>query len=100
MYHEALISSLKSLDIEPPESTDFNVIKEDFKKHQAYGMLAAAIHLAQNCRTGKISERVSYKQLAIFFPNLAYIPHIKHHQNTLLHISTKISLKNVSKRKG
>jgi len=53
VYHEALISSLKSLDIEPPESTDFNVIKEDFKKHQAYGMLAAAIHLAQNCRTGK-----------------------------------------------
>ena len=77
MYHEALISSLKSLDIEPPESTDFNVIKEDFKKHQAYGMLAAAIHLAQNCRTGRVTERMSCKKLAIFFPNFAYTPHIK-----------------------
>ena len=41
---------MKSLDVEPPQSTDFNVIKEDFKKHQAYGILAAAIHLAKNCR--------------------------------------------------
>ena len=38
------------MDVEPPQSTDFNVIKEDFKKHQTYGILAAAIHLAQNCR--------------------------------------------------
>ena len=65
------------MDIEPPESTDFNVIKEDFKKHQAYGMLAAAIHLAQNCRTGRISEIMSCKQLANFLSNFAYIFHIR-----------------------
>ena len=53
VYHEALISALKSLDIEPPQSTDFNVIKEDFKKHQTYGILAGAMHLAKNCRPGK-----------------------------------------------
>ena len=65
------------MDIEPPESTDFNVIKEDFKKHQAYGMLAAAIHLAQNCRTGRIGKRMSCKQLANFLSNSANISHIK-----------------------
>ena len=54
------------MDIEPPESTDFNVIKEDFKKHQAYGMLAAAIHLAQNCRTGRVNEKMSCIQCPFF----------------------------------
>ena len=41
------------MDIEPPQSTDFNVIKEDFKKHQTYGILAGAMHLAKNCRPAK-----------------------------------------------
>ena len=72
------------MDIEPPESTDFNVIKEDFKKHQAYGMLAAAIHLAQNCKTGRFTERMSCKQLAIFFQILQIFP-IKQNQITFLH---------------
>ena len=47
VYHETLISTMKSLGIEPPKSTDFEVINADFKKHQAYGSLAAAMHLAK-----------------------------------------------------
>jgi hypothetical protein len=75
------------LDIEPPESTDFNVIKEDFKKHQAYGMLAAAIHLAQNCKTGRISKRMSCKQ---FFQILHIYPILeKNHTNFLKYILNK-----------
>ena len=72
------------MDIEPPESTDFNVIKEDFKKHQAYGMLAAAIHLAQNCKTGRVTERMSRKKVGHIFPNFANTP-IKQNQITFLH---------------
>ena len=82
------------MDIEPPESTDFNVIKEDFKKHQAYGMLAAAIHLAQNCQTGRISEKMSCKQLASFLSNFAHISHIRK-KSFLTTFSTKVGLINV-----
>ena len=48
VYHESLISSLKSLDVTPPKETDFDVMKADFKKHQTYGILAAAMNLAQS----------------------------------------------------
>lgn len=57
VYHETLISTMKSLGIEPPKSTDFDVINADFKKHQAYGSLAAAMHLAKLSGSGSGSGR-------------------------------------------
>ena len=47
VYHETLISTLKSLKIDPPKATDFNVMMAAFKKHQAYGALAAAMNLVK-----------------------------------------------------
>ena len=47
VYHETLISTLKSLDVVPPKSTEFDAMMEDFKKHQVYGALAAAMLLAK-----------------------------------------------------
>lgn len=46
VYHESLISTLKSLEVDPPKGADFDSIKAEYKKHQAYGILAAAMHLA------------------------------------------------------
>ena len=47
VYHETLISTMKSLGVDPPKNAEFDVIYADFKKHQAYGALAAAMHLAK-----------------------------------------------------
>lgn len=46
VYHETLISTLKSLGLDPPPNCQYDVMKADFKKYQAYGALAGAIHLA------------------------------------------------------
>ena len=47
VYHETLMSTMKSLGVDPPKNAEFDVIYADFKKQQAYGALAAAMHLAK-----------------------------------------------------
>jgi hypothetical protein len=68
VYHETLIATLKSLEVDPPQTTDFDNIYEDFKKQQVYGSLAAAMHLAQvenniGIKTSQVSSSGASKRI-------------------------------------
>ena len=59
VYHETLIATLKSLNVVPaPQSTGFDVIMADFKKQQAFGAIAAAMHLAKYQHSTFLRHRV------------------------------------------
>ncbi len=56
VYHETLMATFKSLGVEPPKSADFDNMKADYKKHQAYGIVASAIHLSNKKSPGGVAS--------------------------------------------